>query len=206
MNLLKIKCYQDSTFGDKYDEETYSKPIYNEVRWEGTIISSDNGGFEGQVSNEDNEYFIFGYYIPNKGLVLYEYGKNDSILNIMSVEPCMDILINRNNTEILNPNNGIFRMFNSYNEGGYEVANHVINEFCGSTESYCRLILENIKEINKEDTINNEEVKNIINKIVDQINKMHYRHRFAFLKFSEDLQEFTTNNQEEYTKKLNEVK
>lgn len=204
MELLKVKCYEDSFFGVKYNEETYPRPIYEEdIRWEGTLIANEYGGFEGHVDGYEEGLFVFGYYIPNKGLMLLEFKKNDSSFNVINLDPDLDCPINDKNAEILNPDYSILRMFSSYHEGGYEVVNHLYNQYCGSTESYCRIVIEDVKQIEKDDLRNNEEIKSIVNKILEQREKMTNKHKNIYLRFSTSLHESITNKPEsKYIKKL----
>lgn len=207
MDLLKITCYDDCLYADKYDEETYPMPIYNDVRWEGTLIANEYGGFEGHVKNYGREYFVFGYYIPNKGLMLFEFKDDDFSFNLMNLDPNLDHSLYDNNAEVLNKDYSILSMISSYHEGGYEVNNHIYNQYSGGTESYCRIIIENIRKIEEDEIRNNEEIKRIVNKILKQREKMSARHRNIYLKFSTSLHEFIANKpNSEYVKTLKEDK
>lgn len=201
MILLQMKCYEDSSFGDMYDEETYSKPIYEEFRWEGTLIASEFGGFEGHVKSHTQDLFIFGYFIPNKGLVLYEFGKNSSTFNIMNIYPDINFSVNKD-AEILNPNYSFLKTNCSYHDGGYEVVNHIYNDFCGSTESHCRIVIEDIREVDKDEVNSNEEIQTLLNNILKQRETLQNKHRRLYMQFYYEFSEFTKENPNQNILKL----
>lgn len=192
MYLLKLKCYEDSLFGDMYDENTYSKPIYRDLRWEGTLIANEFGGLEGHVKNDSTEFFVFGYYVPDKGIILYEFSKNASAFNVMTLDTDLDFSVNKN-AEILNPNSPL-QTISSYYNGGYEVANRIYNDYCGSTESYCRILIDIIKQIDEKEAKNNEEIRSIYNKILEQREKMSNKQKYIYSNFASKLQEFIQIN------------